>query len=48
MSERPRNRSKKKKEIYPVDLAVFEGIQKQGAKIPEVSLQQALETLQKL
>src|SRR6266853_2969191 len=48
MAERSRNRSKKKKEIYPVDLSVFEGIQKQGAKIPEVSLQQALETLQKL
>ena len=44
----PRNRNKKKKEIFPVDLTVFEGIQKQGAKIPEVSLQQALETLQKL
>ncbi len=42
--------SKKKKstQIYPEDLSVFEGIQKKGAIVPEVSLGQALETLQKL
>src|SRR6266571_6033294 len=39
---------RRKKRLFKEDVSVFEGIQKQGAKIPEVSLQQALETLQKL
>jgi len=41
-------RSRRKKQIYPEDISVFEGIQKKDAKVLEVSLQQALETLQKL